>query len=168
MDPNTMIHEVEGDILLTEAQVIAHGIAANDPMKQGLAAALHDRYPAMHKDFHHWCRQQHPKLGSAWLWSGVGGVRIVNLITQEGGYEHGSKPAKATAASVNHALRALKKLIADEGFTSVALPALATGVGGLDWSEVRPLIFNQLGDAEATIYLYRQYAPGKKAVEPSG
>ncbi|MEK6737355.1 MAG: hypothetical protein AABY74_01655 [Planctomycetota bacterium] len=25
-----MIHEVEGDILLTRAQVIAHGVAAND------------------------------------------------------------------------------------------------------------------------------------------
>ena len=61
-----MIHEVEGDILETKAAAIAHGVAANDPMNQGLAAALHERYPAMHKDFHHWCRQQHPKLGSAW------------------------------------------------------------------------------------------------------
>ena len=71
-----MIHEVEGDILLTKAAAIAHGVAANDPMNQGLAAALHERYPAMHKDFHHWCRQHHPKVGSAWFWSGANGVRI--------------------------------------------------------------------------------------------
>ena len=161
-----MIYEVAGDILETEAQAIAHGVAANDPMKQGLAAALHERYPAMHKDFHHWCRQQHPKLGSAWVWSGAGGVRIVNLITQEGGYEHGSQPRAATVSSVNHALRALKKLIADEGFASVALPRLATGVGGLDWAEVRPLIHNQLGDVAASIYVYQQYVPGQKAQEP--
>jgi O-acetyl-ADP-ribose deacetylase (regulator of RNase III) len=32
-----MFIEVEGDILLTDAQVIAHGIAPNDPMNQGLA-----------------------------------------------------------------------------------------------------------------------------------
>ena len=55
-----MIHEIEGDILTTKAAAIAHGVAANDPMNQGLAAALHERYPAMHKDFHHWCRKQHP------------------------------------------------------------------------------------------------------------
>jgi O-acetyl-ADP-ribose deacetylase (regulator of RNase III) len=67
---------------------------------------------------------------------------------------------------VNHALRALKKLIADEELTSVALPRLATGVGGLDWSEVRPLIHNQLGDTSAAIYVYQQYLPGKKAEEP--
>jgi O-acetyl-ADP-ribose deacetylase (regulator of RNase III) len=161
-----MIYEVEGDILHTGAQAIAHGVAANDPMTQGLAQALHQQYPAMHKDFHHWCRQQHPKLGSAWIWSGVGGVRIINLITQVGGYEHGSKPAQATTTSVNHALRALKKLIADEGLASVALPRLATGVGGLDWSEVQPLIHRQLADAAADIYVYQQYVPGKKAKEP--
>jgi len=162
-----MIHEVEGDILQTGAAAIAHGVAANDPMKQGLAEALHKLYPAMHKDFHHWCRQQHPKLGSAWIWSGPGGVRVINLLTQEGGYEHGSKPAQASTSSVNHALRALRKIIADEKLASVALPRLATGVGGLEWTDVRPLIYAQLGDVGAEIYLYKTYVPGKKAAEPA-
>jgi O-acetyl-ADP-ribose deacetylase (regulator of RNase III) len=162
-----MIYEVEGDILHTSAAAIAHGVAANDPMNQGLAAALHERYPAMHKDFHHWCRVQHPKLGSAWLWGGADGVRIVNLLTQEGGYEHGSKPQKASVSSVNHALRALRKIIDDESIGSVALPRLATGVGGLDWAEVRPLIDRQLGDIDAAVYLYQTYVPGKKAAEPA-
>lgn len=56
-----MIYKVEGDIVLTKAQVIAHGVSANDPMDQGLAKTLHGHYPAMHKDFHHWCHQKHPK-----------------------------------------------------------------------------------------------------------
>ena len=161
-----MIYEVEGDILLSGAAAIAHGIAANDPMTQGLAKSLHKDYPAMHKDFHHWCHQQHPKLGSAWIWGGTDGVRIINLITQEGGYKHGQQPGKATISSVNHALRALKKLITKEGLASVALTRLATGVGGLEWKEVQPLINNQLSDIDADIYLYRKYIPGKKANEP--
>jgi O-acetyl-ADP-ribose deacetylase (regulator of RNase III) len=161
-----MIQEVEGDILQTKAAAIAHGVAANDPMNQGLAAALHERYPAMHKDFHHWCRQQHPKPGSAWVWSGAGGVRVINLITQDGGYEHGSKRQRATVSGVNHALRALRKLIEHEHIASVALPRLATGVGGLDWSEVRPLIENQLGDLTADVYIYSERASSKKPVEP--
>lgn len=161
-----MIHEVEGDILATKAQAIAQGVAANDPMNQGLAAALHQRYPAMHKDFHHWCRQKHPKPGSAWVWSGAGGVRVINLITQDGGYEHGNKRQRATVSGVNHALRALRKLIESEHIASVALPRLATGVGGLDWSEVRPLIENQLGDVAADIYVYSERAVGKSTAEP--
>jgi len=161
-----MIHEVEGDILLSRAEAIAHGVAANDPMNQGLAEALHKDYPSMHKDFHHWCHQQNPKLGSAWIWSGVGGARVINLITQEGGHERGSKPGKASVSSVNRALRSLKKMIAAEGLSSVALPRLATGVGGLEWEDVQPLVINQLSDVDAEIYVYHHYIPGKKATEP--
>lgn len=160
-----MIVEVEGDILLSSAEAIAHGLAANDPMNQGLAASLHENYPSMHKDFHHWCHLEHPKPGSAWIWSGAQGARIINLITQEGGHEHGSKPGKASVSSVNRALRALKKLIAEEGLSSVALPRLATGVGGLGWEEVRPLVFNQLADTDADIFVYEKFVPGKKATE---
>lgn len=46
-----MIHEVEGDILLSGATAIAHGVAANDPMNQGLAEALHKNYPPCIKTF---------------------------------------------------------------------------------------------------------------------
>ena len=160
-----MIYEVEGDILLTGAEAIAHSVAANDPMNQGLAAALHENYPSMHKDFHHWCHVQHPDLGSAWIWSGAEGARVINLITQEGGYAQGRKPGDASVTSVNSALRSLKKLIAKEGLSSVALPRLATGVGGLDWQDVKPLISNQLADTEATIFVYETYIPGQKADE---
>jgi O-acetyl-ADP-ribose deacetylase (regulator of RNase III) len=161
-----MIHEVEGDILLTKAQVIAHGVAACDPMNSGLALAIHQKYPVMHKDFHHWCHQHTPKPGSAWMWGGVGGIRIVNLMTQEGGGAHGSRPSKATTSHVKHALRELKKMIDKEGFTSVALPRLATGVGGLAWSDVLPLIQEQLGDVAIPIYVYSTYHAGQAAAEP--
>lgn len=163
-----MIHEVEGDILLSKAQVIAHGVAANDPMNQGLALSLHEEYPAMHKDFHHWCHQSHPKTGEAWVWGGAEGVRIVNLITQEGGYGTGNRPGKATETDVNHALRALKKIISKEKFTSLALPRLATGVGGLDWEQVKPLIQSQLGDLDIPVYVYTTFKAGQQAKEEIG
>jgi len=160
-----MIHEVEGDILLTGARAIAHGIAPNDPMNQGLARSLHERFPAMHKDYHHWCSVNHPKTGSAWIWSGAEGVRIVNLITQEGGYD-GRPPGKASEPNVNHSLRALKKIVEEENITSLALPKLATGVGGLDWEDVKPLIESQLGGLDIPVYVYVKFIEGAKASEP--
>ncbi len=162
-----MIHEVQGDILLSGAQVIAHGVAPNDPMDQGLALALRERFPAMHKDYHHWCHQRHPKPGEAWVWGGADGVRIVNLLTQEGGYGHGVRPGRATVSNVSHALKNFKKIVEKEGFTSAALPRLATGVGGLEWSEVSPLIQQQLGDLPIPVYVYSTYHAGEKASEPS-
>lgn len=160
-----MIKQVSGDILLSNANAIAHGIAANDPMTQGLALSLHERYPAMHKDFHHWCHQQHPQPGSAWMWGGSDNVRIVNLITQEGGYGHGTKPGNATTKYVSDALKELAKLAKKEGITSLALPKIATGVGGLNWADVEPLIEQRLGELDIPVYVYVDYVQGQQADE---
>jgi O-acetyl-ADP-ribose deacetylase (regulator of RNase III) len=131
-----------------------------------LALALHDKFPAMHKDFHHWCNQQHPAVGGAWIWSGAGGVRIVNLLTQEGGYEHGARPGKASLKHVRDALRELAQMAVSEGFTSLALPRLATGVGGLEWSEVKPLIQSRLGELAIPVFVYSEFHAGQAAHEP--
>ena len=161
-----MIYEVAGDILLSRAQAIAHGIAANDPMSEGLALSLHQKYPSMHKDFHHWCHNSRPSPGAAWLWVGPGGVRIVNLITQEGGYGHGARPHKATLKHVRDSLKELTRIIEKESITSVALPKLATGVGGLVWEDVHPVIEDRLGGLNIPVYLYTDFHPGQQANEP--
>ena len=161
-----MIHQVSGDILLSKAQVLAHGVAANDPMNQGLALAIHENYPALHKDFHHWCHTTHPKAGTAWMWGGPDGVRIVNLLTQEGGYGQGALPGKATLRNVRASLRDLAKMISSESFESVALPRLATGVGGLDWDDVWPVVQEVLGDVGVPIIVYSEYHAGQAAKEP--
>jgi len=156
-----MLKEVSGDILLSNAQVIAHGVAPDDHFNQGLALSLREQYPAMAKDFRHYCQISHPKPGDIWAWAGADGKRVVNLLTQEAPKSNKSHPGKATTHNVNLALRHLRKLSEDESFTSIALPKLATGVGGLDWEDVRPLIDNHLGDLNIPIYLYTNYAKGK-------
>lgn len=161
-----MIHEVIGDILHTHAEVTAHGVAPNDHFKSGLALALRERWPSMAKDFRHWAHLKHPKPGSTWTWSGVGGIRIVNLLTQDGKIEHGSRPEKATLHNVNEALRGLAHFIQEEKVKSVALPKLATGVGGLDWADVKPLIDKHLGSLNCAVYVYVEYHAGMKAEEP--
>jgi O-acetyl-ADP-ribose deacetylase (regulator of RNase III) len=160
-----MIQEVSGDVLLTNAQAIAHGVAPNDHFDSGLALALRENWPAMAKDFRHYAHQSNPKPGEIWMWGGVGCARIFNLMTQEGEHTHGSRPGKATLANVNHCLRRLRHEIEKERITSLALPALATGVGGLAWADVKPLIEQHLGDLSIPIYLYSTYRPGIQATE---
>ena len=92
---------------------------------------------------------------------------MVNLITQEGGYGHGAHPGRATLKHVRDALRALARLAEAEGFTSLALPRLATGVGGLDWNDVRPVIEERLGRLTIPVYVYSEFHAGQQAEEPS-
>lgn len=161
-----VIHYVSGDILLSRAQALAHGVAPKDPMNQGLARSLHEMYPAMHKDYHHWCNLRHPKPGEAWMWGGAGGVRVINLITQEGGYGHGGHPERATLKHVRDSLRALTRIVEKEGLKSLALPRLATGVGGLQWDDVRPVLEDRLGGLKIPVYVYAEFHAGQKAAEP--
>jgi len=160
-----MIKEVAGDILLSTAQAIGNGIAPHDHFKQGLALALRERWPGMYKDFRHYHQVTNPKPGELWVWGGPGGVRIVNLFTQEPAPNHDAHPGKATVENVNRCLRALRATIESEQFKSVALPRLATGVGGLDWKDVKPLIVKHLGDLTIPVYVYATYQPGVQAKE---
>ncbi len=160
-----MIQEVSGDILLSSAQAIAHGVAPNDHFDSGLALAIREKWPAMAKDFRHYAHQSHPKAGELWMWGGTGGARIFNLLTQEGEHSHGSRPGRATVANVNHCLKRLRHQIEVEKITSLAIPALATGVGGLNWADVKPLIEQHLGDLPIPIFVYSTYHPGMSAQE---
>ncbi|MCL2871920.1 MAG: macro domain-containing protein [Betaproteobacteria bacterium] len=168
-----MIREVEGDILLSDAQVIAHGIATHDPFDSGLALALRERFPSMVRDYRHAMHAKEPKTGEVWAWSGVnedGSARgIVNLLTQGmQGQGKAARPVKAKLEDVNHALRELVRLVREHGIKSVALPRLATGVGGLNWADVKPLIVQHLSDLGIPVIVYEVYRKGQKADEKLG
>ncbi|MCP8465711.1 macro domain-containing protein [Pseudomonas sp. ZM23] len=165
-----MIRYVEGDILLSKAQVIAHGIAPQDHFDTGLALALRERWPSMVRDYRHAAHSDAPASGSIWVWSGVdadGSTRcIANLLTQDmQGSGRSARPAKATLENVGHCLKELARYVQSEGVNSVALPCLATGVGGLDWKDVKPLVERYLGELWATVVVYEVYRKGVAAAE---
>jgi len=162
-----MIKQVIGDILLSKANAIVHGVAPGDHFDSGLALSLREQWPALAKDFRHYCHTAHPKAGEAWLWSAATGQRIVTLLTQEAapGERGAGRPGRAHLEHVNHALRALHTLAETESFRSLAVPRLGTGVGGLSWDEVRPLIEQHLGPLAAPVYVYAEYRKGLPAIE---
>ncbi len=160
-----MIKEVTGDILLTSASAIAHGIAPNDHFDNGLALSLREQHPEMYKDFRHHCKVHNPKTGTAWYWDDANGSRIVNLFTQESPIGHSAHPGRASLKDVNHALKELAKIAKAKDLDSIAIPKLATGVGGLNWEDVKPLIDNHLSELEIPVYVYATFVKGQKAEE---
>ncbi|MBP6217243.1 MAG: hypothetical protein KA436_01500 [Oligoflexales bacterium] len=160
-----MIKEVTGDILLSKAAAIAHGVAPNDDFKQGLALSLRENWPSMYKDFRHHYHTSHPKPGSIWSWKGPASPMIVNLFTQDPAPDHNTHPGKASLAHVNHSLHALKNELLEKRLTTLALTKLATGVGGLKWEDVKPLIDKVFSGTDLTVYVYSLYKKGVAAEE---
>ncbi len=162
-----MIKEVNGDILLSDSRVVAHCVAPMDHFDTGLALSLREMYPSMVKDFRHYCHAHNPKPGDIWTWGGVGGKQIVNLMAQEpaeSSHNHGH-PGKASISNLDHALKNLAKLAQKEGFSSIAVPRLATGVGNLNWDDVKDSIHKHLGVLNIPVYVYSSYTKDQKASE---
>lgn len=165
-----MIRETEGDILLTKAHFIAHGIAPQERFDTGLALALRERWPSMVRDYRHAIHGKPLASGEIWAWAGVdadGSTRgIVNLLTQDMlGEGAAARPGKATLENVSRTLKALARFAREEKIQSLALPRLATGVGGLQWAEVKPLVHQHLGELDIPVIVYETYRAGVQADE---
>jgi O-acetyl-ADP-ribose deacetylase (regulator of RNase III) len=163
-----MIKEVEGDIFLTGADAIAHGIAINDDFKHGLAAQLREQWPALYKDFRHFCKVKTPKEGDVWAWKGPGTPVIFSLFTQGEADHEGGFPPKATIQNLNHALKNLAKELDEQKITSVSVTKISTGVGGLAWNDVKGVIEKDLSQYAGKVFLYSNYKPKTAAIEKEG
>ncbi|MDD9891662.1 MAG: macro domain-containing protein [Gammaproteobacteria bacterium] len=160
-----MIYEVEGDIMLSRAQVLVQGVSIRDPMTRGIGRKLHERYPAMVEAYGAWCEETNPEPGEIWSWLSTDNLTIVNLITHEGD-DDPSRVGRPGKIAVNRAFRRLNKLSTDQRFKSMAMPKIASGQGGLDWVEVRGMMDSQLGELLFPIFIYLVELDGQVASEP--
>ena len=161
-----MIYEVEGDILMSRAEVIAQGIGVNDPMASGLARKLQEKFPGMRDQFREWCEQTDPEPGEIWLWEGHSKTKILNLITGKPADSELGRPSRPEKIAVHRAFRALNKVVVDERISSIAMPMIGSGVGGIDWLEVRGMMHSQLGELLIPVFVYVSVRDGMLASEP--
>ena len=68
--------------------------------------------------------------------------------------------------AIHRALRALKSMAIDQKFTSIAMPKLGAGFGGVDWLEVRGMMDSQLDELLFPIFVYVTELDGQVASEP--
>lgn len=160
-----MLHYVEGDILMSKADAMAHGVAPMDHFDSGLALSLREEYPSMYKDFRHYCQTFHPKPGDVWLWQSADKRKIFNLLTQEAPLGSAGHPGRASTINVRHCLKNLVKDLDKEKITSLAVPRIATGVGGLKWEDIKPLLEEYLDPINIPVYVYEVYRKGVQAAE---
>lgn len=161
-----MIYEVEGDIMMTRAAVIAQGVSVNDPMNRGLARKLGEKFPVLREEFLRWCEENNPKPGDIWLWGSPDKLRVVNLITSEPGDPALNRPGRPTKIAIHRSLRALNRMVLEERLPSIALPRLGEGAGGVDWLEVRAMMHSQLGKLLIPLFVYAHEVTGMIASEP--
>ena len=152
------IEFVSGDLFVNRvaAAAIAHGCNCAGSMGAGIAVGFRERYPAMFEEFRRRCQARPPAfgLGDVFLWREEGRPAVFNLGTQP-------RPGRgATYPVVEAALKALRAAADGAGLTSLAMPRIAAGYGGLSWKKVRSLIETAFADWPGMLYVYEEYEAG--------
>lgn len=161
-----MVREISGDILLSECTGIVHSIAPLDHFDNGLALGLREKYPDMVKAFRQYCHVHHPHTGELWVWKSNDGKTVYNLLTQEAAPERsGGHPGKSSIGNVEKSLKRLGRYLEEHPVDTLAIPRLATGVGGLEWDDIRAVVLKHLGNVSARIFIYDKYTKGQKGTE---
>ncbi len=125
-------------------------------MGAGVAAGFRDRYPEMFTEYRRRCKAQPREfnLGDAWLWKADDKPWVFNLSTQEGIWR-----ARASYEAIETALSHMREQADREGITTIAIPRIGVGYGGLSWRKVRAIVERAFADWPGTLYVYEEFVP---------
>jgi O-acetyl-ADP-ribose deacetylase (regulator of RNase III) len=149
---------VTGDLFVNRfgATTLAHGCNCQGSMGAGIATGFRDRYPRMFEEYRRRCKADPRQfnLGDAWLWREDGRPWVFNLGTQEGVWR-----ARASYDAIQTALTGMRERADAEGITSIAIPRVGAGHGGLSWKKVRAIVEGVFADWTGTLYIYEEFSP---------
>ncbi len=160
-----MIRYAQGDIFETPADIRVNTVNCVGVMGAGVALAFKNRYPEMFKKYAKACKAGEVRPGKPHVWEKSEFdeiVTVVNLPTKD----HWRQPSEYEY--VEKGLRWLREFIEKRGEVRVALPALGSGHGGLDWLRVQKMIEAALGDLAAEIIVFEpssSHAAGERLDE---
>ena len=136
-----------GDIFQSEMQTLVNAVNTVGVMGKGLALQFKKRYPNMFAEYEALCKSERLAPGTLHLYKAPDHW-IINFPTKR------HYRAKSERSDIEMGLAKLRLKCTEWEIESMALPALGCGYGGLEWSEVRPLVDKYLGDLTIPIEVY--------------
>jgi O-acetyl-ADP-ribose deacetylase (regulator of RNase III) len=156
------IHYSRGDLLKAPVEALVNTVNTEGVMGKGIALQFKRAYPDMFKSYARACEAGSIQLGSMWVWqtASLEGPRLVINFPTKGHWR-----SRSRLADVHAGLADLRRVIDEYGIRSIAVPPLGCGNGGLDWSVVRPVIEQSLGDLAGVEVLVYEPVGAPKAEE---
>lgn len=150
-----MFKALIGDLFESRAQTLVNTVNCVGVMGKGVAEQFAKRFPAMLDDYKRRCDGGSVRLGEPYLYRDLSGVSIVNFPTKG----HWRSPSRLV--DIERGLDYFVAHAAEWNITSMAMPPLGCGNGGLEWSEVSPLIYRKLHGLSIDVELYAPYGTPK-------
>ncbi len=154
-----MIEFVSGDILQTETQYLAQGVAvgSQEGLGTGLALKISTKWTDAQKQFKKFTFNNKFEGGDLFVAPPEENrLGIIYIATQPDMYH-------AVLPFLNKGLRNLAAFCSKNTVATVSVPKIGAGLGKLDWeAEVKPLMLKHLSESQT---LFRIYEDFKNAYE---
>ena len=152
-----IVKEIQGSILDTDLNFIAHGVNCQNKMGSGVAKVLFTKYPEVKTNYHHFFNNnihllmngQEDFLGTVQPIVVRDGKTVFNLFTQEN-YGYDGKLYLSYQAVIDVFDILTNKC---ENMNAIAIPKIGCGLAGGDWEIVKKIINRSTGD-KLDVYVY--------------
>ncbi len=147
-----MIELTSGDILKDDSDAIINTVNCVGVMGRGIALQFKNAWPENFKAYEAACKREEVQPGRMFIYDTeqlTSPRYIINFPTKR------HWRGKSRMQDIDAGLAALVRDVSRLGIRSLAIPPLGSGLGGLDWSEVRPRIeaaVQALQDVRVRIY----------------
>ena len=146
-----MIRYTTGNLLDAPVEALVNTVNTVGVMGKGIALMFKERFPANMRAYAEACKQGDVVTGKMFITQTgelLGPRWIVNFPTKQ----HWRNPAQM--AWIQDGLQDLRAWLQAQQVSSIAIPPLGAGNGGLPWPEVKQAIEAALGDLDIDILLY--------------
>jgi O-acetyl-ADP-ribose deacetylase (regulator of RNase III) len=132
-----MIEFTTGDILRADVEAIVNTVNCVGIMGRGIALQFKNDFPANFKAYEAACAREEVQPGKMFVFE-TGTLTNPKVIINFPTKRHWR--GKSRMEDIDSGLKALVEEIRNRGIRSIAIPPLGSGLGGLNWADVRPRI----------------------------
>lgn len=140
-----------GDMFSSDAQTLVNTVNCVGVMGKGIALQFKQRFPGMYEDYVRRCERKLVRLGEPYVYEDMTGAKILNFPTKD----HWRSASRLS--DIEKGLSYLAEHYEQWGIKSISMPPLGCGNGGLEWSEVGPLIYQRLHKLPIDIEVFAPY-----------
>ena len=147
-----MIEFKTGNILTEDAETLVNTVNCVGFMGRGIALQFRKAFPDNFKSYSAACKRKEVKPGRMFVYE-TGQLTNPHYIINFPTKRHWK--GKSRMEDIDAGLVALAEEIRSHNIQSIAIPPLGSGLGGLDWFEVRPRIehmLSQFSDLRAIVF----------------
>jgi len=147
-----MITATTGNLLTADAEALVNTVNCKGYMGKGIALQFRQAFPENFKAYQRACRAEEVRPGRMFVFETgelVNPRYIINFPTKR------HWRGQARIADIDSGLKDLVSVVERLRIRSIAIPPLGSGLGGLDWSLVRPMIveaFAALPDVKVLLF----------------